>query len=423
MKRVHFIGIGGIGTSALAAVYLNRGVQVSGSDQQLNDLTKELINNGAQITEGHQSKNITDQELVIYSPAIPDNNPELLAAKEKNIKTLTYPEALGDLSQEYFTIAISGTHGKSTTTAMTAVTLEEAGLDPTVIVGTKITQLNNKNYRIGKSKYLIIEACEYKESFKHLKPQILIITNIEAEHLDYYKTEENYINSFKELCQSLPETSQVIIQAKDKNSLEATKNIKAQTHQLSGAPHLTNLPGKHNQENALNTYFLATKLLKIPKETATNALQNFQGTWRRMEYLGKKGSTHFYDDYAHHPTEIKATLNALREHYGQDSKILTIFQPHQYSRTANLLKDFAKSFNDTNQVIIPNIYKVRDTEEDLKKITPEQLVEEIGDKAVYGNGLQATESWLQENYNKFNVVVIMGAGNVTQLRSICSTSR
>ncbi|MFH1284812.1 MAG: Mur ligase domain-containing protein, partial [Candidatus Peregrinibacteria bacterium] len=227
-KYIHFVGIGGIGTSAVAQILKARGKIISGSDTVPSDITKSLKNSGIKVSIGHSEKTVSRRhQLVIYSPAIPKNNPELAAARRLKIETLSYPQALGELSKDYFTIAISGTHGKSTTTAMTALILEKGGLDPTVVIGTKIRQFGNKNFRIGKSKYLVLEACEYKRSFLEINPDILIITNIEAEHLDYYKNLADYKSAFTQLAKKVPASGFIIIDPTDKNAKSAVKPAKA----------------------------------------------------------------------------------------------------------------------------------------------------------------------------------------------------
>lgn len=438
MQKVHFIGIGGIGVSALAQIYLHQGNQISGSDQKSSDLIEKLQQSGAKIQIGHSETNISDQDLVIYSPAIPPDNPELLAAREKGIECLSYPQALGRFSEDYFTIAIAGTHGKSTTTAMTALSLTAAGLDPTVIIGTKVFEFNNQNYRVGKSKILVIEACEYRDSFLNFHPDILAITNIEPDHLDYFKTAENYYKTFQNFAAQIKPNGHVI-----------------RTEELQIQPLNLKVPGEFNIKNA-NLALKIGKILNIDQTKQIQTLENFRGTWRRMEFRGCKGNTDFYDDYAHHPTEIRATLRAFREKYEPEAKILTIFQPHQYSRTIELFDDFAKSFEDTTEVIIPNIYRVRDSESDIAKISAQTLAEKINEvekqrideiqgnkertpepynnirrqessavdagdrdsllflKAKDGGGLEATKQWLSTHYQNYDLVITMGAGDVNQ---------
>ncbi len=416
-SKIHFIGIGGIGTSALAQIDHDKGWQVSGSDMKESEITLRLATKGIQIVIGHGEENIKNPDIVVYSPAIPDSNPELLKAKELKIKCQSYPEALGELTKDYFTIAIAGTHGKSTTTAMTALMMESANLDPTVIIGTKIKEFDNQNYRLGKSKYLIMEACEYKGSFQNIQPDILVITNIEADHLDYFKTEENYKNNFARLINKLDQNATLIINKIDKNSIEISKTAPCKVVEYKKAAELKlKVAGDFNLQNAGAVQKLG-EILKIDHETIKKSLENFEGTWRRMEYKKKIGETQFIDDYGHHPTEVKATLKAIREKY-PTAKILCIFQPHQYSRTKFFLKDFGTAFTDADQVIIPDIYAVRDSEDDLRSVSTDDLVHEInhhGAKAQNGNGLKATAEKIKEDLKNYDIIVTMGAGNIEDI--------
>ncbi len=413
-KKIHFIGIGGIGISALAQILKSKGHIISGSDMNKSEITEKLSKSNIKIWQGHHAEYITDQKVIIYSPAIPDNNPELIKAHEMGLHCMSYPEALGELTKKYTTIAIAGTHGKSTTTAMVSLILSEAEIDPTVVVGTKIREFNNQNFRIGKSKYLIIEACEYKESFMHLEIDILAITNVEAEHLDYYKNESGYKQAFKDLVNNLSPQSTVIINSNDKNSIDISSETKAKLIKWTNTKDLKpGVPGKFNMENATAAAYIAEQL-NINTEIIEKSISKFTGTWRRMEYLKKIGDTQFIDDYAHHPTEIRATLKAIRKKY-ETAKILCIFQPHQYSRTYNLLNEFAESFSDVDEVLIPNIYKVRDTQEDIAKVSAKDLAKKIGKKAWDGRGLGESKQWLQDNYQKFDIIITMGAGNVSEI--------
>lgn len=419
MTTVHFIGIGGIGVSALAQIYKKKGKKVSGSDQQASEMTDKLQKEGTFIKIRHQEENIPkDCDLVIYSPAIPQNNVELKLAKEKGIKTLTYPQALGLLTEDYFTIAIAGTHGKSTTTAMVAVILEEAGLDPTVVIGTKIPQLNGENYRFGNSKYLVVEACEYRESFLSIKPDIAIITNIEADHLDYFENEEKYFEAFCKFAGNIKQRGKIIVSKDDGNSQKLLKNCSTIQHaKLFAEPLTLQIPGKFNLENA-RLAATACSFLGITEDQIKNSLQSFKGTWRRMEDKGKiLGDTIFIDDYAHHPTEIRATLGAIRERY-PDSQILTVFQPHQYNRTKNFLPQFTQSFSDTDAVLISDIYAVRDSKDDLKSITTADLIAAISanhPNVIAGNDLKMTAKYILENYQNYDVIVTMGAGSIYKI--------
>lgn len=394
--NIHFIGIGGIGTSSIAQILHKKGNKISGSDSTPSDLTKDLKLSGIKISIGHNSKNVTKKhDLVIYSPAIPNSNSEFKKAKQLKIKIQSYPQALGELTKEYFTVAVAGTHGKSTTTAMIALIAQKAGLDPNVVIGTKIREFKNKNFRVGKSNLLILEACEYKRSFLHINPDILVITNIEAEHLDYYKNLADYKKAFAQLAKK----AKKVIRKPDKIKIKPK------------------LPGKFNITNA---QFAATtcRLLNIDEKTIKQIIQNFSGTWRRLEFKKTKLKTKFIDDYAHHPTEIKMTLTAIREQFPED-KILLIYQPHQYSRTRILLKKFGKSFHDADQVIIPNIYKVRDTKKDIKGTSPQALVNEINkttpNKAKNGHSLKKTADFIRKNHKDYDLIITMGAGDIDRI--------
>lgn len=422
-KNIHFIGIGGIGVSAIAQILHKKGKKISGSDLVPSELTKSLILSGIDVKTGHDESFVNKKhDLVIYSPAVPTSNPELKKAKSLKLKTISYSHALGQLTKDHFTIAIAGTHGKSTTTAITSLILEKAGLDPSVVIGTKIKQFKNKNFRVGDSKYLIIEACEYKRTFLTIFPDILVLTNIEADHLDYYKDLEDYKDAFKDLAKKIPKNGHILINEKSKHLKEIANSAKCdnstwkelEIEKLNLQP---KVPGEFNIENAKNAAITA-KYLKIDDKVIEKTVSNFKGTWRRMEIKRKKGySCTFIDDYGHHPTEIKLTLAALREQ-NPKAKVLCIYQPHQYNRTHNLLKEFGRSFYDADKIIIPNIYQVRDSKEDMEKVSTDDLVKEINKyhkKAKNGHGLQKTADYLKKNSSKFDIVITMGAGDITDI--------
>lgn len=429
--KIHFIGIGGIGISALARIYKTQGHTVSGSDMHTSELTEDLKKAGILIYEGHQSENLeNDTEYVIYTEAIPDENLEMKKARKLNIPCLTYFQALGEFAKDYKVIAIAGAHGKTTTTAMTALALIEGGLDPTVVVGTKIREFDNRNVRIGKSKYLVVEACEYRESFLNLTPHILVITNVEAEHLDYYKNEENYLKAFEKLVQKVPRDG-IIIVTDDENSLKVTESARAQVikccikkdeleitinHSLKYKIPPLQVPGDHYKIDAGLAIAVGLNL-GVEEEILQKSLAEFKGTWRRFEFKGEKNGVTVIDDYAHHPTEIKATLKGTRQKF-PDKKIICVFQPHQYSRTRELFNDFTKSFSNCNQVLIPNIYRVRDTDEDVKSVSAEKLVAEIqkeSSNACYSNGFENTVESLGNILKQGDILITMGAGPVHEV--------
>lgn len=417
-KFIHCIGIGGIGLSAIAQILHEQGKKISGSDLVPSDITNTMQKSGIKIYHTHQAKNLhKSSQLVIYSPAIPKDNPELKEAKKLKIKCISYPEALGQLTQNYFTIAISGTHGKSTTTAMIALMLTQAKLDPIVVVGTKLKEFDNKNYRLGKSNFLVIEACEYKRSFLHFEPNILVITNIEADHLDYYKDLNDYIKAFNQLAEKVPQNGAIIINGKDKNSQKIFQNSKIKARKIAWnkvVNHKLKIPGQFNLQNATFAKEVGI-LLNIPKTIIKQSLEKYTGAWRRLEYKKTKlKKTIFIDDYAHHPTEITATLKAIRQKY-PNKKILCVYQPHQHNRTKHFLKGFAKSFKNVDAVIIPDIYKVRDTEKDSKKISTDLLVKAIQKhhpNVQNGHGLEKTADYLKKSHQNYDLIVTMGAGDI-----------
>src|SRR3990167_10434405 len=294
IKRAHFVGIGGIGVSAIARMMLAEVKIVGGSDTSDSAIIDELRKLGAKIFIGHKAENVAnDVDLLVYTPALTADNPELKKAVELGIPTLSYPEMLGLISKDKHTIAVSGAHGKTTTTAMIAKILIDAELDPTVIVGSLLKE-SKSNLIMGKSDYFIVEACEYERSFLNIKPKLLVITNIEADHLDYYKDINDIKDAFNQLA------------------LQSENTIRDYTKYLEKVPKLS-VPGLHNRMNAAAAYAVAD-FLGIDESVIKKALINFSGTWRRLEKRGETGEgTVIYDDYAHHPTEIKASLEALRE--------------------------------------------------------------------------------------------------------------
>ena len=386
--------------SALAQVYAAKGAQVSGSDIQESDITRSLEKAGIQVFLQQKKENISDHKLVIYSHAIDEENEELKAARKQKIETISYPEALGRLSENYKLIAIAGTHGKSTTTAMLALILIEAGLDPSVVVGTKLKELGGQNFRVGESDILVIEACEHKESFKNIQPQILGITNIEPEHLDYYKTAENYYKAFTDLKEKIKNNGGEVIENPSQINFELQ------------------IPGEFNLENASLAAAIAERL-EADQSSVKKALQGYTQRGRFMEKTDTKYPEIFIDDYAHHPTEIRVTLGALRDE-NPDAKILCIFQPHQYSRTYQFIEEFGESFREVDKVIIPNIYRVRDTEEDVQKVSPESLIlqiNEISQNSEKVDGLEGAAKYVEENHQDFDIIITMGAGDITSIYS------
>ena len=412
--KIHFIGIGGIGVSALARYYLEKGAKVTGSDLVSSEITEALKKMGAKIFIGpHHPKCLTPGvKQVVYSPAVRPDNPELKEAKKRAIKCQSYPKALGELTKKYFTIAISGTHGKSTTTTMIGLLLTKAGFDPTVIVGTKVKEFGNSNYRAGKSKYLVIEACEYDESFLNYYPNIIVITNIEAEHLDYFKTFNNVLKAFKKFVKKLPKDGILINEKKYKKTGKDAVKLRKVLKVL----------GEHNISNALAALAVA-RALKIPDKVSYQALSEYKGSWRRFEekeckIQNTKYKIHIISDYGHHPTQIRVTLKAARKKYPK-KKIWCVFQPHQYQRTFYLFKDFVKVFRQApvDKLIITDIYDVagREEKEIKKKVNSEKLVKTVNKNWVIYLPKKEIIDYLKKNSKGGEVVVIMGAGDIYNL--------
>jgi len=465
--KIHFIGIGGIGVSALAQYYLAKGHKVSGSDLVSSEITDFLEKKGAKLLLGkHKAKNLPkDADLVIHSPAVLPDNPEIKKAKGFGIKIQSYPQALGELTKKYFTIAISGTHGKSTTTAMISLILVKAGLDPTVIIGTKLKEFGGSNFRAGKSpakskdrgasNYLVIEADEWQASFLNYWPKIIVLTNIEAEHLDYYKDLNHILRTFRKYISHLSQNGILIANKDDKNITKIIDKITKTKQKFVNNHFLTivkkwlyyfskqkeaetirdilKVPGEHNVSNALAALTLA-RSLKIPDEISFKALSEYRGAWRRFDIkeakVGGKKIT-IVSDYAHHPTEIKVTLKAAREKFlyppkfskgkirRANKKIWCVFQPHQYQRTFYLFNDFVKVFSEApvDKTAISDIYDVagREKKEIKNKVSSEKLVKEINKSNVFYLPKEKIKKYLEKNLEGGEVVIIMGAGDIYEI--------
>ncbi len=433
--KIHFIGIGGIGVSALAQYYLAKNHQVSGSDLVSSEMTDLLKKKGAKIFIGkHNPENLPQEvDLVIYSPAVKNDNPELKKAKQLKIKCRNYPQALGELTKKYLTIALAGAHGKSTTTAMVSLILTKAGLDPTVIIGTKLKEFGNSNFRIGKSEYLIIEADEWQASFLNYWPKIIVITNIDKEHLDYYKNLNHIIRTYKKFIGHLGKEGTLIINGKDRNVKKLIFNSQFSIFNFQTIKEkeklkkLLKIPGQHNLSNALAALSVA-RLLKIPDETSFEALSEYQGAWRRFEekdikFSGRK--IKIISDYGHHPTEISATILGAREKF-KKQKICLIFQPHQYQRTFYLFKDFVAVFKKikTDKTIITDIFDVAGREKGkIKKvIDSKKLAKAVKEKKTIYLPKKELVDYLKNNLKGGEIVIIMGAGDIYNLTKELSIS-
>lgn len=384
-KAVHFVGIGGIGMSSLAFWFLAQNWAVSGSDSEDSQILKELTKKGAKVKIGHKSSNIPQSvSLLIYSAAIPAKNPEIKEAKSRNMEILSYAEALGRVMNDYKTITVSGAHGKSTTTAMVAKILEEAGYDPTLIIGGKIDGLN---FRLGKSDYLVVEADEYAGSFWNYHPWAAIVTNIDLEHLDFYKNLEDIKKSFVKFLNQVDKDGFIVLNKDSENLVSifpSLKNIHIVWYSIKDKrskklKEILKVPGKHNISNALAGLTLAENLGVLEK-TALKALSEFTGIWRRLEYRGmSKSGFKIFDDYAHHPTEIKASLQALKEKF-PNSNLICVFQPHQAKRLEALFNEFSKAFTGSDHLILLDVYQVAGREEVSQNITSEDLAQAVANQ-------------------------------------------
>lgn len=428
IKKAHFVGIGGIGVSAIARLFIQKGLEVSGSDRDSSIVTDALIKLGAKINIGHKSDNLPDDaNILIYTIAIDIENPEFVKAKNLGIKMLSYPEVLGVVSKEKYTIAVSGTHGKTTTTAMIGKILVDTDKDPTIIVGS-LMKGPMSNLVVGESQYFVVEACEYRRSFLNLTPRIVVITNIDNDHLDYYKDLEDIKSAFRELVSKLGENDYLVCNKKDERLQGIVQSAKCTVVDYTENTLAENLElkvfGAHNVENA-KAALSVTEILEIDSDKARSSIEEFTGTWRRFEYKGKTGNgAMVYDDYAHHPTEIRATLEGARNFF-KDKKIAVVFQPHLYSRTKLLLADFAKSFDHADLVILSDIYAAREVRDDT--ISSKILSDEINKncekhRADYVGNLENTEIYLKEKEKNFDVIITMGAGNISSIsdKLICN---
>lgn len=419
INKIHCIGIGGVGISSLARLLVHQGKEVSGTnDGPSPDTLDGLRDLGVYISLDLNPVNLPEADLYIYSDAWLTNNPEVLAqAKTSGAPCLSYFEALGLVASAYDVIAVAGTHGKTTTTSMVADVLEAADFDPTVVVGS-IRAKTKSNFQAGNSKWLVVEADEYRRHFLHFTPKVLAIINIDTDHLDYYKDLADIQSAFSKLAQKVPTNGVVICNPTDPNVVPVIKDVTCQIVDYTKFidPNLKlKVPGEHNRVDA-GVALAVADWLKISLSISREALEKFSGTWRRFEYLGvTKDGVLIYDDYAHHPKEIQATLSGAREKW-PDKKVVAVFQPHLYSRTKLLLNDFAQSFAQADEVIILPIYAARESADPT--ISHKILVDEI---AKYNSKVTALDSFTEaKNHLKTmaksgDVVITMGAGNVVEI--------
>ena len=452
--KFHLIGAGGVGMSGLGQLIIKNSGLVSGSDQMASVEVDKLRKSGADIRTGHNAENIKAQtDAVIISAAIKEDNPELKAARKKGIPVYKYAEMLGILCSRYEPIAVSGTHGKSTTGGWLVYCLKQLGIDTNFIIGAQINQLGASS-GTGDSEYFVVEACEYDRSFLNIRPEIGCILNIEQDHLDYYKDEDEIIEAFGEFAGGVKTGGVLIANGDDAKTAKIVRdyrlrqskkpgnyspvrtvtfgfgeecNFRARKIKLTsglygfevchngkvlGSTHIS-LPGRHNILNALAVAAMGVQA-GAQAEQILQALPGFTGMDRRFMHKGSVRNIMVIDDYAHHPTEIKATLRAARQRY-RPRRLWCVFQPHQYSRTRFLLDDFAESFKLADVTIVPEIYFVRDTESAKKQINAEKLVERIrseGSEALFIEQFEGICEYLKKKVMPGDLVITMGAGDI-----------
>ena len=415
IKKVYFIGIGGIGISALAKFAKSKGMEVSGvNDEESPATLLPLKEMGIDVILKNEYKELPIADMYVFSDAWPYRGPEIIeSARSTGKPTLSYFEALGVFAKDYKVIAIAGTHGKTTTTAMVADVLIDAGIDPTVVVGSFVKKFKS-NFREGKGEYLIVEADEFNRHFLNFKPYITVITNIEADHFETYKDLADIESTFSDLIKQTKEI--LICDLCDESVARVVTNKDIQTVDYSKSidliPKLL-VPGEHNRKNAACALEVA-KVLGLDVGKAILSLQNFEGTWRRLEKRGVTlNGTIIYDDYAHHPTEVRASIEGLRELYPFGSKKITIvFQPHLYTRTKALFPEFTKCFRGADKIFLLPIYFAReDKDESVSSGKLAETICENGDKAIAFTDFELAEEYLRgQIFGKDDIFVTMGAG-------------
>ncbi|MBL8024334.1 MAG: UDP-N-acetylmuramate--L-alanine ligase [Elusimicrobia bacterium] len=438
IKNIHFVGIGGSGMSGIAEVLLTLGYSVSGSDAKESDVTRRLAGMGAKIFLGHRADHVGGAHVVVTSTAVQPDNPEVIEAHGQKIPVIPRIEMLAELARLKYTIAVGGTHGKTTTTSLISLVLQAGGLDPTVIVGGRMHNLGT-GARVGRGEYLVAEADESDGSFLKLAPTLAVVTNIDDDHLDYWGTLSNLVSGFERFANKVPFYGRVILGVDDLGSRKIGDKIRRplltygispdadiQARDICPGPEGTtfsvyrfgtllgdihwNVPGRHNVINSLAAVAAGLEL-DVPFLKIAEALASFQGVGRRLEWKGERGGVAVMDDYGHHPTEIKATLQALKERFPQ-RRAVVVFQPHRYSRTRNLADEFAASFSQADVVGLLDIYAA--SEAPLPGVTSDWLAERVRAQGVSVTRLTAETgpATLRGLVKKGDVVLTLGAGDV-----------
>ncbi len=441
VKKIHFVGIGGIGMSGIAELMLNLGYKVTGSDLNESEVTDHLKNLGAEIYKGHSAENISDADMLVYSSAVKMDNPEIIAAYEKNILVIRRAEMLGEIMRMKDSVAVAGTHGKTTTTSIIGLVLTEGGLEPTLIIGGKLKSLKS-NVKLGDGNFLVAEADEFDRTFLKLIPTFAVITTIESEHLDCYKNLDEIKDAFVEFANKVPFFGTVTLCIDESGVQDILGRIKRRisTYGISENADLRaesikfknnisnfnavyknklignftiNAPGIHNVKNALAAISIGLEL-GIPVENIKNALIKFSGVHRRFEIKGNINNILIVDDYAHHPTEIEVTLKAAKE--GWERRIITIFQPHLYTRTRDFYKIFGQSFFYSDILIITDIYPAREKPINgvSGKLISDRAVECGHKNVVFLPSESEIIDYIKKNAKPEDIIITMGAGNIWQ---------
>jgi len=416
MKKAHFIGIGGIGMSALAQYFHDQGVIITGSDRSASPVTELLEKKGIKVAIGQEAENVSaDVGMVVYSDAVVEGAEgfvERVRARELGIPELSYFKMLGQVSLGKRTVAVAGTHGKTTTTGMLAKILRDAGASPTAIVGSLVRDFGS-NYLHGDSDLCVVEACEYRDHLLELTPIILVITNLEWDHTDWFPSLQVLQATFRRAIERVPAEGYIVTNPNNPNIEPLLASAKAQVIDYTKEPaYELQLPGEFNQQNARAA--AAAARVVLPEITDTiiyDSISNFQGTWRRFEYKGKTArGADVYDDYAHHPTAVRETLKALRAK--ASGKIFVAFHPHLYSRTKDLLEEFATAFSNADQILIAPIYAAREVDDG--SISSAILAERISENGTSARAATFTEieQILKSDPGEGDVIMTMGAGDI-----------
>ena len=435
IKHIHFVGIGGSGMSGIAEVLLHLGYKVSGSDMKKSDVTDHLEKLGAKICIGHSEENILGANVVVTSTAVARTNPEVIAAEANKVPVIPRIEMLAELARLKYTVSIAGTHGKTTTTSMTCLVLEEGGLDPTMVIGGRLKNIKS-GAKLGKGEFLVAEADESDGSFLKLSPTITVVTNIDNDHLDYYGTIDNIKRSFVEHINSIPFYGTAMLCTDNANVNEILPLIRRHysTYGLEGTPDFTaknifrtdsattftvvnqaheigtislKVPGRHNVQNALAAVAVGLEI-DIPFEKIARALNAYAGVGRRLEIKGDKNGILVIDDYGHHPTEVKATIEAIKGNWST-RRLVVLFQPHRYSRTAHLYKEFGPVFKNADAVKILDIYAA--SEKPVPGVSSQLIIDAIGlngQQAMPYKGIELLRGELRSG----DIVLTLGAGDV-----------